>query len=186
MIVMSLISVGIRGIYTLMHSVRSSDARVARVRGARCTMNERGCTEPPVGQPLARPQLLPPLVHRAPSLFRSPWISYSRFPCIAVSKRLCIEPSKPPCIDTSKPPKRRNQPPAHPRTPERRPPSIVRSDMDLTASFLDYPGRFRLVRKIADGGMATVYEAEQLGPAGFTKRTALKVIHTEYAKQGEF
>ncbi len=58
--------------------------------------------------------------------------------------------------------------------------------MDLMASFLDYPGRFRLIRKIADGGMATVYEAEQLGPAGFTKRTALKVIHTEYAKQGEF
>jgi serine/threonine-protein kinase len=51
---------------------------------------------------------------------------------------------------------------------------------------LDYPGQFRLVRKIAEGGMATVYEAEQLGPAGFTKRTALKVIHPEYARREEF
>jgi serine/threonine protein kinase len=51
---------------------------------------------------------------------------------------------------------------------------------------LTYPGKFRLVRKIADGGMATVYEAEQLGPSGFTKRTALKVIHAEYARRDEF
>ena len=51
---------------------------------------------------------------------------------------------------------------------------------------LDYAGSFRLTRKIAEGGMATVYEAEQLGPAGFTKRIALKVIHPQYASQGEF
>src|ERR671938_506944 len=51
---------------------------------------------------------------------------------------------------------------------------------------LEYEGSFRLVRKIAQGGMATVYEAEQLGPAGFAKRIALKVIHPEYAGQGEF
>ena len=53
-------------------------------------------------------------------------------------------------------------------------------------SVLEYPGQFRLVRKIADGGMATVYEAEQLGPAGFTKRAALKVIHPEFARRDEF
>lgn len=53
-------------------------------------------------------------------------------------------------------------------------------------SYLDYAGSFRLVRKIAEGGMATVYEAEQLGPSGFAKRIALKVIHPEYAKQQEF
>jgi len=52
--------------------------------------------------------------------------------------------------------------------------------------YLDYAGQFRLVRKIAVGGMATVYEAEQLGPAGFAKRTALKVIHPQYAKQKEW
>jgi serine/threonine protein kinase len=48
---------------------------------------------------------------------------------------------------------------------------------------LEYGGAFRLVRKIAQGGMATVYEAEQLGPAGFAKRVALKVIHPHYAKE---
>ena len=42
---------------------------------------------------------------------------------------------------------------------------------------LEYKGQFHIVRKVAVGGMATVYEAEQLGPAGFAKRIALKVIH---------
>ena len=31
--------------------------------------------------------------------------------------------------------------------------------------------------------MATVYEAEHLGTAGFAKRVALKVIHPHYAKE---
>src|SRR5687767_1439019 len=56
----------------------------------------------------------------------------------------------------------------------------------LDSAVLEFPSRFRLVRKIAEGGMATVYEAEQLGPAGFTKRTAVKVIHPHYAKRDEF
>ncbi|MEJ7809921.1 MAG: serine/threonine-protein kinase [Gemmatimonadaceae bacterium] len=51
---------------------------------------------------------------------------------------------------------------------------------------LDYAGSFRLLRKIASGGMATVYEAEQLGPAGFSKRVALKVIHPHYAAEREW
>lgn len=51
---------------------------------------------------------------------------------------------------------------------------------------LHYTGRFRLVRKIAEGGMATVYEAEQLGSEGFTKRVALKVIHPRFARRGSF
>ena len=51
---------------------------------------------------------------------------------------------------------------------------------------LDYAGSFRLVRKVASGGMATVYEAEQLGPAGFAKRIALKVIHPQFAERQEF
>jgi serine/threonine protein kinase len=52
--------------------------------------------------------------------------------------------------------------------------------------YLEYAGQFRLVRRIAVGGMATVYEAEQLGPAGFAKRIALKVIHPQYAKQQQW
>jgi len=51
---------------------------------------------------------------------------------------------------------------------------------------LEFTGRFRLVRKIAEGGMATVYEAEQLGAEGFTKRVALKVIHPRFAKRAAF
>ncbi|MFN2566840.1 MAG: serine/threonine-protein kinase [Gemmatimonadaceae bacterium] len=51
---------------------------------------------------------------------------------------------------------------------------------------LQYQGSFKLVRKIAEGGMATVYEAEQLGPAGFSKRIALKVIHPRFARRKEF
>lgn len=51
---------------------------------------------------------------------------------------------------------------------------------------LEYQGAFRLLRRVAEGGMATVYEAEQLGPEGFTKRIALKVIHPHYAQRTEF
>jgi serine/threonine protein kinase len=51
---------------------------------------------------------------------------------------------------------------------------------------LEYSGSFRLINKIAEGGMATVYEAQQLGPSGFSKRIALKVIHPRYAKRPEF
>ena len=51
---------------------------------------------------------------------------------------------------------------------------------------LEYRGSFHLVRKVAEGGMATVYEAEQLGPSGFAKRIALKVIHPELAQRREF
>ena len=46
-----------------------------------------------------------------------------------------------------------------------------------------YAASFRLVRRIARGGMATVYEAEQVGDRGFTKRVALKVIHQRYARE---
>lgn len=53
-------------------------------------------------------------------------------------------------------------------------------------ALLEYNGSLRLVRRVAVGGMATVYEAEQLGPAGFSKSIALKVIHSDYAREPEF
>lgn len=47
-------------------------------------------------------------------------------------------------------------------------------------------GRFRLVRELARGGMATVYEAEQVGAAGFTKRMAVKIIHDRFGQHPEW
>ncbi len=44
--------------------------------------------------------------------------------------------------------------------------------------------RFRLLREIARGGMATVFEAEQLGTSGFSKRMAVKIIHEQFAAHG--
>ena len=57
---------------------------------------------------------------------------------------------------------------------------------DAPTLSLEYTAGYRLVRKIATGGMASVYEARWLGPAGFTKRVALKVIHPKYARRGEW
>ena len=47
-------------------------------------------------------------------------------------------------------------------------------------------GHFRLLREVARGGMATVYEAEQVGAAGFTKRMAVKVIHERFGRHAEW
>jgi serine/threonine-protein kinase len=43
-----------------------------------------------------------------------------------------------------------------------------------------------VVRKIAEGGMGIVYEAEQHGARGFVKRVAMKVVREHYAKQRLF
>lgn len=45
---------------------------------------------------------------------------------------------------------------------------------------------FYLKRKIAQGGMGAIYEAEQLGAEGFIKRVALKIIREEYARRRSF
>jgi len=46
--------------------------------------------------------------------------------------------------------------------------------------------RYEIVRKVFEGGMGVVYEAEQLGTRNFIKRIAIKVIRQNYADQKQF
>ncbi len=46
--------------------------------------------------------------------------------------------------------------------------------------------RYEVVRKIFEGGMCVVYEAEQHGTREFVKRVAIKVIRQNYASQKPF
>jgi len=46
--------------------------------------------------------------------------------------------------------------------------------------------RYDIVRKIYEGGMGIVYEAEQHGAQNFVKRVAIKVIRQNYATQKSF
>jgi len=46
--------------------------------------------------------------------------------------------------------------------------------------------RYDIVRKIFEGGMGMVYEAEQHGSKEFVKRVAIKVIRRSYANQKQF
>ena len=46
--------------------------------------------------------------------------------------------------------------------------------------------RYDIVRKIFEGGMGIVYEAEQNGAREFVKRLAIKVIRQNYASQKQF
>src|SRR5881409_3050122 len=46
--------------------------------------------------------------------------------------------------------------------------------------------QYEIVRKIFEGGMGVVYEAEQLGARNFVKRIAIKVIRQHYANQNQF
>src|SRR5438477_12541423 len=46
--------------------------------------------------------------------------------------------------------------------------------------------RYDIVRKIFEGGMGIVYEAEQHGARDFVKRIAIKVIRQSYANQKTF
>ncbi len=46
--------------------------------------------------------------------------------------------------------------------------------------------RYEITRKIFEGGMGIVYEAQQLGARNFVKRVAMKVIRQSYANQKQF
>src|SRR6266404_9885950 len=46
--------------------------------------------------------------------------------------------------------------------------------------------RYEIVRKIFEGGMGIVYEAEQHGTRDFVKRIAMKVVRQNYADQKQF
>ncbi|HYE31361.1 MAG TPA: serine/threonine-protein kinase [Methylomirabilota bacterium] len=51
---------------------------------------------------------------------------------------------------------------------------------------IDSGFRYEIVRKIFEGGMGIVYEAEQRGALDFVKRVAIKVIRQNYATQQMF
>ena len=46
--------------------------------------------------------------------------------------------------------------------------------------------RYEIVRKIFEGGMGIIYEAEQHGARDFVKRVAIKVVRQSYANQQQF
>jgi serine/threonine protein kinase len=46
--------------------------------------------------------------------------------------------------------------------------------------------RYEIVRKLYEGGMGVVYEAEQLGTRNFVKRVAIKVVRQNYTDQQQF
>jgi len=51
---------------------------------------------------------------------------------------------------------------------------------------IDCTFRYDIIRKIAEGGMGVVYEANQHGTRDFIKKVAIKIIKQHYANQPEF
>lgn len=51
---------------------------------------------------------------------------------------------------------------------------------------IEHDFRYEIVRKIFEGGMGVVYEAEQHGARNFVKRIAIKVVRQNYADQKSF
>ncbi len=58
--------------------------------------------------------------------------------------------------------------------------------MGMTLSALENGFRYEIVRKIVEGGMGIVYEAEQFGASGFAKRVAIKIVRESFAHQKDF
>jgi serine/threonine-protein kinase len=56
----------------------------------------------------------------------------------------------------------------------------------LNLDFFQYVSSYRIISEIAQGGMGTVYLAEQLGVSGFTKTVGIKTIRRDLVDQGMF
>ncbi len=63
---------------------------------------------------------------------------------------------------------------------------VGRKDRHVTLFTIQSNFRYEIVRKLYEGGMGIVYEAEQIGARGFVKRVAIKVIRQSYASQQQF
>ena len=64
------------------------------------------------------------------------------------------------------------------RQDRKTPPSSAKNN----AQAFEYAARCRVIRKIADGGMGSVFLGEQVGEVGFAKTVALKVIRRDKLK----
>src|SRR5690606_31499269 len=60
-----------------------------------------------------------------------------------------------------------------------------RGNLDAQSTIED-TNTFKLVCKIAEGGMGAVYEATQMGSDGFAKRMAIKTILEDFSNNEEF
>jgi eukaryotic-like serine/threonine-protein kinase len=62
----------------------------------------------------------------------------------------------------------------------------LRQDARVALFTIQNEFRYEIVRKIFEGGMGIVYEAEQHGAREFVKRVAIKVVRQNYADQKQF
>jgi serine/threonine-protein kinase len=62
----------------------------------------------------------------------------------------------------------------------------LRKHFNVALFSIENDFRYEIVRKIYEGGMGVVYEAEQHGAREFVKRVAIKVIRQTYADQPQF
>jgi len=63
---------------------------------------------------------------------------------------------------------------------------VFSTSLTMALFSIDCGFRYEIVRKIFEGGMGIVYEAEQLGTRNFVKRIAIKVVRQNYADQQQF
>ena len=64
--------------------------------------------------------------------------------------------------------------------------ALTKPKTGVQARLVRSVGRYEVYGEIATGGMATVHIGKLRGAAGFTKIVALKQLHPQYAKDGDF